>query len=59
MSSLIIVKLPFAVPDPLREAEKEQYATLTEYIRDIIVPDMQRNCARGLEGRSEQRAIPA
>lgn len=24
VSSLIIVKLPFAVPDPLREAEKEQ-----------------------------------
>lgn len=42
MSSLIIVKLPFAVPDPLREAEKERYATLTEYIRDIIVPDMQK-----------------
>ena len=59
VSSLIIVKLPFAVPDPLREAEKERYATLTEYIRDIIVPDMQKSCARGLEGRSGRRAIRA
>ena len=47
VSSLIIVKLPFAVPDPLREAEKERYATLTEYIRDIIVPDMQKKLRQG------------
>ena len=44
---LIIVRLPFAVPDPLREAEKERYATLPEYIRDIIVPDMQKKLRQG------------
>lgn len=47
VSSLIIVRLPFAVPDPLREAEKERYATLPEYIRDIIVPDMQKKLRQG------------
>ena len=47
VSSLIIVKLPFAVPDPVSEAEKEQYGSLTEYIRDIIVPDMQKKLRQG------------
>lgn len=47
VSSLIIVKLPFAVPDPVSEAEKEQYGTLQEYIRTIIVPDMQKKLRQG------------
>lgn len=47
VSSLIIVKLPFAVPDPISEAEKEQYGTLEEYIRTIIVPDMQKKLRQG------------
>lgn len=33
VSSLIIVRLPFAVPDPVREAERERYQTLKEYIQ--------------------------
>ena len=42
VSSLIIVKLPFAVPDPISEAEKETYESLEDYIQAIIVPDMQK-----------------
>lgn len=42
VSSLIIVKLPFAVPDPISEAEKETYDSLESYIQSIIVPDMQK-----------------
>ena len=42
VSSLIIVKLPFAVPDPISEAEKETYESLEAYIQSIIVPDMQK-----------------
>lgn len=47
VSSLIIVRLPFAVPDPVREAEREQYQTLEEYIQKIIVPDMQIKLRQG------------
>lgn len=47
VSSLILVKLPFAVPDPVREAEKEQYEKLEDYIREIIVPDMQKKLRQG------------
>ena len=47
VSSLIIVKLPFAVPDPTSEAEKEEYETLEEYIEEIIVPDMQKRLRQG------------
>lgn len=47
VSSLIIVKLPFAVPDPISEAEKEGYETLEEYIGEIIVPDMQKRLRQG------------
>ena len=48
VSSLIIVKLPFAVPDPLREAEKERYATLTEYIRDMCRAGYAKKAAPGV-----------
>lgn len=47
VSSLIIVRLPFAVPDKIREAEREQYDTLQDYIRKIIVPDMQQKLRQG------------
>lgn len=47
VSSLIIVKLPFAVPDPISEAEKETYESLEDYIRAIIVPDMQKKLRQG------------
>lgn len=47
VSSLIIVKLPFAVPDPVSESEREPYGSLNEYIRDVIVPDMQKRLRQG------------
>ena len=47
VSSLIIVKLPFAVPDPISEAEKETYDSLETYIQSIIVPDMQKKLRQG------------
>ena len=40
LSLLIIVKLPFAVPDPIGEYERTLYADLDEYKRRVIVPDM-------------------
>ena len=47
VSSLIIVRLPFPVPDPVREAERERYQSLQEYIRQIVVPDMQLKLRQG------------
>ncbi len=47
VSSLIIVRLPFAVPDPVREAEKERYGNLREYIKAVAVPDMQKKLRQG------------
>lgn len=47
VSSLIIVRLPFAVPDPISEAERENYDSLHQYIRKIVVPDMQRRLRQG------------
>ncbi|MFR1479514.1 MAG: ATP-dependent DNA helicase [Hydrogeniiclostridium mannosilyticum] len=41
VSSLIIVRLPFPVPDPVSEAEREQYPTLQDYIKTVVIPDMQ------------------
>lgn len=47
VSSLIIVRLPFAVPDPVREAEKKQYGSLRKYIEAVAVPDMQKKLRQG------------
>lgn len=47
VSSLIIVRLPFAVPNPLSEAEKETYSSLQEYIHGSVVPDMQKKLRQG------------
>ena len=47
VSSLIIVKLTFSVPDPISEAEKETYESLEAYIQSIIVPDMQKRLRQG------------
>lgn len=40
LSSLIIVKLPFPVPDPVMEYQRTQYADFDSYRRDIIIPEM-------------------
>lgn len=47
VSSLIIARLPFPVPDPVREAERERYQSLQEYICQIVVPDMQLKLRQG------------
>lgn len=47
VSSLILVRLPFPVPDPLSEAERGQYPTLQDYIRAVIIPDMQVKLRQG------------
>lgn len=47
VSSLIIVRLPFAVPNPLSEAEKETYSSLQEYIHSSVIPDMQKRLRQG------------
>ena len=44
---LIIVKLPFSVPDPIHEAQREQYRSLKSYIQTIVVPDMQKKLRQG------------
>lgn len=40
LSMLIIVKLPFAVPDPISEYEQTQYPSLEDYKNAVVVPDM-------------------
>lgn len=47
VSSLIIVRLPFPVPDPVSEAEREQYPTLQDYINAVVIPDMQVKLRQG------------
>ena len=40
LSMLIIVRLPFAVPDPVSEWERTLYAGMDEYKSKVIVPEM-------------------
>ena len=47
VSSLIIPKLPFPVPDPLSEAKRTNYPTLHDYIQSVVVPDMQIKLRQG------------
>ena len=47
VSSLILARLPFPVPDPLSEVEKEQYPSLQEYIQAVVVPEMQKKLRQG------------
>ena len=47
VSSLILVRLPFPAPDPVREAEREKFGTLQEYIQKSVVPDMQMKLRQG------------
>ena len=47
VSSLIIVRLSFPVPDPLSEAEREQYPTLQDYIKTVVIPEMQVKLRQG------------
>ncbi len=47
VSLLVIVRLPFPMPDPVRDAEKQQYQNLREYINAAIVPEMQTKLRQG------------
>ena len=48
VSLLIIVRLPFLVPNPLSEAEQEGYPDLQSYIRTVVVPQMQTKLRQGV-----------
>ena len=40
LSSLVVVKLPFPVPDPVLEYEKSLHENFREYLAEVIVPGM-------------------
>ena len=48
VSLLVIVRLPFPTPDPVRDAEKAQYPCLREYIDSAVVPEMQTKLRQGV-----------
>ena len=39
----------FSAPDLVSEAEREQYPTLEDHIRDAVVPEMQRKLRQGFD----------
>lgn len=47
VSLLIIPKLPFPIPDPWKERERENYPTLRQFIRAVVVPEMQVKLKQG------------
>lgn len=47
VSTLIIVRLPFAVPDPLSDHKKQRYPSLQAFLRTVVVPDMQIRLRQG------------
>ena len=50
LSMLIIVKLPFAVPDPIGDYERELYGSMALFKQRVIIPDMQVKLKQG-DGR--------
>jgi ATP-dependent DNA helicase DinG len=50
LSMLIIVKLPFAVPDPIGDYEREQCGDMAVFKQRVIIPDMQVKLKQG-DGR--------
>ncbi len=47
VSLLIIVRLPFAVPDPMSDHKKQRYPSLQAFLRAVVVPDMQIKLRQG------------
>lgn len=47
VSSLIIARLPFAVPDALSDYEKKKHPDLKSFIQKVAVPDMQMKLRQG------------
>lgn len=48
VSLLVIVRLPFPIPDPVSEAERQEYPNLREYIQTSTVPQMQIKLRQGV-----------
>ena len=47
VSLLIILKLPFPIPDPVSDYERQKYPALQEYIAVEILPEMQKKLRQG------------
>ena len=47
VSLLIIPRLPFAVPDALKDKERERHPSLKSFIRAVAVPEMQIKLKQG------------
>ena len=47
VSLLIIAKLPFPIPDPVSEYERQQYPNLRDYINAEVIPEMQKKLRQG------------
>ena len=47
VSLLVIPRLPFPIPDALKEKEREQYPTLHSFLRAVAVPEMQIKLKQG------------
>jgi ATP-dependent DNA helicase DinG len=47
VSLLIIPRLPFSVPDALKEKEMEKYPDLKSFLRNVVVPEMQIKLKQG------------
>ncbi len=47
VSLLVITRLPFPYPDAIQNHLKNNYPTLQEFIREIVVPDMQIKLRQG------------
>ena len=47
VSLLIIPRLPFAVPDALKEKERKNHPSLRLFIRSVVVPEMQIKLKQG------------
>ena len=49
VSLLVIPRLPFPIPDALKEKEREKYPGLHSFLRDVIVPEMQIKLRQGFK----------
>ena len=47
VSLLILPRLPFPVPNPQSRAEQAQFPSLKDYLREVILPDMQGKLRQG------------
>ncbi len=47
VSLLIIAKLPFPIPDPVSNYERQQYPNLSDYINAEVIPEMQKKLRQG------------